>query len=59
VTPTRDGPLHFEGSFEIDGGDDGSTYVGDDAWLCRCGDSSNKPFCDGTHTDIGFTTEGD
>jgi CDGSH-type Zn-finger protein len=22
--------------------------------LCRCGQSRNKPFCDGTHKDVEF-----
>jgi 3-phenylpropionate/trans-cinnamate dioxygenase ferredoxin subunit len=34
---------------------DGKVYPAKrEMWLCRCGASTRKPFCDGTHSKIGF-----
>ncbi len=53
VTATRDGPLVFEGPFELRSADAHSERR-TDAALCRCGASADKPFCDGTHASVGF-----
>ena len=53
LTPRPDGPVHCFGKMTILGSD-GSEWSGDQANLCRCGQSANKPFCDGSHRHNGF-----
>lgn len=50
----KDGPYLLEGAELIDW--NGAPYPHADGpiALCRCGASKKKPFCDGTHTKIGF-----
>ena len=56
LDPTPNGPLKVEGWVEFKAAD-GSTYVaGEKCWLCRCGHSQTKPFCDGSHKRVGFTS---
>lgn len=49
-----DGPLKVEGPHETTCGTGATIRRAEKAFLCRCGASSNKPFCDGTHRKIGF-----
>jgi len=56
VEPRPDGPLFVRGRVHIVD-DEGRVIRADTrVALCRCGGSANKPFCDGTHRRIGFTT---
>lgn len=54
VDPQTDGPLKVSGNLEIMSGTGRVVARTTSTWLCRCGASSNKPFCDGTHKKIGF-----
>ena len=49
------GPLWVKGGVPIFSSDGKKYEIRNRATLCRCGASRNKPFCDGTHTRIGFT----
>jgi len=60
ITPYPDGPLIVRGDFEILSPDGVAIPAGrKTVALCRCGVSSIKPFCDGTHKLVKFRTEGD
>jgi nitrite reductase/ring-hydroxylating ferredoxin subunit/CDGSH-type Zn-finger protein len=54
ITPNNNGPYHVRGSFTIVLPSGRELQTEGETWLCRCGGSSNKPFCDGTHRKIGF-----
>ncbi|MFO0745405.1 MAG: CDGSH iron-sulfur domain-containing protein [Myxococcota bacterium] len=58
VRPTRNGPLHVRGNLELCTGTGRTVTRTTEAWLCRCGGSANKPFCDGTHAKNGFQAAG-
>jgi len=55
VTVSNDGPYFVTGGIQIVGHENRAEEVSNEhCTLCRCGSSKNKPFCDGTHWDIGF-----
>ena len=47
------GPYLVEGEFTLTDAN-GNPIEVKKAALCRCGGSTTKPFCDGTHSRIGF-----
>ncbi len=54
ITATTNGPLLAEGTLMLRSSRGSGCYASSVVELCRCGGSSNKPFCDGTHERIGF-----
>ena len=53
----KNGPYRVESDAEVTVVDwEGKPYTFDRLpfALCRCGGSTKKPFCDGTHSKIGF-----
>jgi len=52
ITALKNGPYKVEGPIELFYGDSRVDTSQPTVFLCRCGASSNKPFCDGTHSKI-------
>jgi 3-phenylpropionate/trans-cinnamate dioxygenase ferredoxin subunit len=55
IEVTRNGSYHVVGPVTVvDHKGNEVVLDGEDIWLCRCGHSETKPFCDGSHRRVGF-----
>jgi len=55
IKALKNGPYEVKGAVDVVDSD-GTPKPGneDPIYLCRCGHSANKPFCDGSHKKVGF-----
>lgn len=53
IKVVKGGPYVVSGKFILVNAD-GEEKEAEKVFLCRCGQSKNKPFCDGAHTKIDF-----
>jgi len=58
IRPVPNGPLGLVGPVEVTAGSGARLARAEKVFLCRCGTSKNKPFCDGSHKDAGFRAPG-
>ena len=49
----ENGPIEIKGEFVFKDSSGKTTKEYKELFLCRCGGSANKPFCDDTHKKIG------
>ena len=54
LKPVANGPVIFSGELTVQTADGEILCHRSRGGLCRCGASKKKPFCDGSHKDIGF-----
>ncbi len=55
IQVVKNGPLLVKGLVQVKDGDGQPIPVkAPTIALCRCGQSSKKPFCDGSHQKVGF-----
>ena len=54
ITVRKNGPYIVSGMAEVRDAEGNVYPAKETVVLCRCGASTNKPFCDGTHSEVGF-----
>lgn len=58
IKALRNGPLEVSGAPVVQDGQGASYPPADEPiYLCRCGHSANKPFCDGSHKRVAFKAD--
>lgn len=57
IVLAENGPYVLRGQVEVRDEPSGETRAGNRGSLCRCGGSSSKPWCDGTHKKNGFRSD--
>jgi CDGSH-type Zn-finger protein len=58
IKVNKNGPILVSGKVKITGVDGQEIVLEKDTFaLCRCGESANKPFCDGSHKSCGFSPD--
>lgn len=57
VQPQPNGPLKIVGNLEVVSGTGRTVNKVRQAFFCRCGQSKNKPYCDGSHKTAGFIAD--
>ena len=56
ITISENGPYRVSGPVTlVDAGGNPVEGASEKMSLCRCGESKRKPFCDGTHREVGFS----
>jgi uncharacterized Fe-S cluster protein YjdI/CDGSH-type Zn-finger protein len=58
VVVNENGPLELYGEIEVIDADGQTVRQAQHLFLCRCGNSRNKPYCDGSHRRVKFSDPG-
>lgn len=59
IIPFHNGPLNITGTLVLKDDNDQLLEKTEELFLCRCGNSNNKPYCDGQHKKINFQDNGE
>jgi CDGSH-type Zn-finger protein len=59
IKPSRNGPLLISNLSRFENSRGEALAISPEMALCRCGASKNKPFCDGNHAKLGFSSDRD